>query len=62
MVTRHCTTVHMDSLEEGRHREVRKLRETTVDPILDFNLKVTFKITLYAGEKIHVHLALVKRA
>lgn len=51
----------MDSLEEGRHKEVRKLRETTVDPILGWNLKVTFQITSNAGRKMYVHLALVKR-
>lgn len=53
LVIKHCFAVHMDSLEEGRHKEVRKLKETTVDQILGWNLKVTSKITSNVGGKIH---------
>lgn len=62
MVTRHCTTVRMDSLEEERHKEVRKLERNNMRLNLGCNLKVTLKITSSAGGKIHIHLDLVKKA
>jgi len=47
----------MDSLEEGRHKEVRKLRETTVDQISGCKMNITSKIISYEGGKIYIYLA-----